>query len=139
MTVHTATEAPSRPGVAASVVDATKVYGTGATQVRALDQVTLDFATGQFTAVMGPSGSGRSTLPQCLAGLDALTSGSAFVGGTDLGRLDDKRLTLLRRDRIGFVFQAYNLVPTLTALANVTLPRAADGAPRRRLRLPAVP
>jgi putative ABC transport system ATP-binding protein len=127
MTVETATEAPSRPGVAASVVDATKVYGTGATQVRALDRVTLDFAGGQFTAIMGPSGSGKSTLLHCLAGLDTLTSGRAFVGGTDLSRLDDKRLTLLRRDRIGFVFQAYNLVPTLTALENVTLPATLAG------------
>jgi putative ABC transport system ATP-binding protein len=127
MTVHTATEAPSRPAVAASVVDATKVYGTGATEVRALDHVTLDFAAGQFTAVMGPSGSGKSTLLHCLAGLDALTSGQVRIGGTDLGRLDDKRLTLLRRDRIGFVFQAYNLVPTLTAFENVTLPATLAG------------
>jgi putative ABC transport system ATP-binding protein len=129
MTVHidATTQARSRPGVAASVVDATKVYGTGATQVRALDGVTLDFAGGQFSAIMGPSGSGKSTLLHCLAGLDTLTAGQAFVGGTDLSRLDDKQLTLLRRDRIGFVFQAYNLVPTLTALENLTLPAALAG------------
>jgi putative ABC transport system ATP-binding protein len=129
MTVHidATTQARSRPGVAASVVDATKVYGTGATQVRALDGVTLDFAGGQFSAIMGPSGSGKSTLLHCLAGLDTLTAGQAFVGGTDLSRLDDKQLTLLRRDRIGFVFQAYNLVPTLSALENLTLPATLAG------------
>jgi putative ABC transport system ATP-binding protein len=130
MTVHldtTTTEVRSHPGVAASVRDATKVYGRGATQVRALDGVTLEFAAGQFSAIMGPSGSGKSTLVHCLAGLDTLTSGSAFVGGIDLTHLDDKRLTLLRRDRIGFVFQAFNLVPTLTALENVTLPATLAG------------
>jgi putative ABC transport system ATP-binding protein len=131
MTIHldttTATKARSHPGVAASVRDATKVYGRGATQVRALDGVTLEFAAGQFSAIMGPSGSGKSTLVHCLAGLDTLTSGSAFVGGVNLTHLDDKRLTLLRRDRIGFVFQAYNLVPTLTALENITLPAALAG------------
>jgi putative ABC transport system ATP-binding protein len=127
MTVHTAAEAPSRPGVAASVVDATKVYGRGATEVRALDGVTLDFASGQFTAIMGPSGSGKSTLVHCIAGLDTLTSGEVRVGGIELSRLDDKRLTLLRRDRIGFVFQAFNLVPTLTAKENITLPAMLAG------------
>jgi putative ABC transport system ATP-binding protein len=127
MTVHTATEAPSRPGVAASVVDATKVYGRGATEVRALDGVTLDFASGEFTAIMGPSGSGKSTLVHCIAGLDTLTSGEVRVGGIELSRLDDKRLTLLRRDRIGFVFQAFNLVPTLTAKENITLPAMLAG------------
>jgi putative ABC transport system ATP-binding protein len=134
MTIHldtttttTITEARSHPGVAASVIDATKVYGRGATQVRALDGVTLDFPSGQFSAIMGPSGSGKSTLVHCVAGLDTLTSGSAFVGGVDLASLDDKRLTLLRRDRIGFVFQAYNLVPTLTALENITLPATLAG------------
>ena len=117
----------SRPGMAASVVDATKVYGKGATQVRALDGVTLDFPSGQFSAIMGPSGSGKSTLMHCVAGLDTLTSGQVRVGGIDLTRLDDKHLTLLRRDRIGFVFQAYNLVPTLTALENITLPATLAG------------
>jgi putative ABC transport system ATP-binding protein len=129
MTVHidTTIEAQSRPGMAASVIDATKVYGKGATQVRALDGVTLDFPSGQFSAIMGPSGSGKSTLMHCVAGLDTLTSGQVRVGGIDLGRLDDKHLTLLRRDRIGFVFQAYNLVPTLTALENITLPATLAG------------
>ena len=129
MTVHidTTIKAQSRPGMAASVIDATKVYGKGPTQVRALDDVTLDFATGQFSAIMGPSGSGKSTLMHCVAGLDTLTSGQVRVGGIDLTRLDDKHLTLLRRDRIGFVFQAYNLVPTLTALENITLPATLAG------------
>jgi putative ABC transport system ATP-binding protein len=89
--------------------------------------VTLDFASGQFTAIMGPSGSGKSTLVHCIAGLDTLTSGEVRVGGIELSRLDDKRLTLLRRDRIGFVFQAFNLVPTLTAKENITLPAMLAG------------
>jgi putative ABC transport system ATP-binding protein len=129
MTVHidTTIKAQSRPGMAASVIDATKVYGKGATQVRALDAVTLDFPSGQFSAIMGPSGSGKSTLMHCVAGLDTLTSGQVRVGGVELTRLDDKHLTLLRRDRIGFVFQAYNLVPTLTALENITLPATLAG------------
>jgi putative ABC transport system ATP-binding protein len=129
MTVHidTTIKAQSRPGMAASVVDATKVYGKGATEVRALDGVTLDFPSAQFSAIMGPSGSGKSTLMHCVAGLDTLTSGQARVGGIELTRLDDKHLTLLRRDRIGFVFQAYNLVPTLTALENITLPAILAG------------
>ncbi len=129
MTLHidATTEAPSRPAVAASAINASKVYGTGATEVRALDGVTLDFATGVFTAIMGPSGSGKSTLMHCVAGLDTLTSGEVRVGGVDLTRLDDKHLTLLRRDRIGFVFQAYNLIPTLTALENITLPATLAG------------
>jgi putative ABC transport system ATP-binding protein len=123
----TTTQARGHSGVAASAVEATKVYGKGATEVRALDGVTLDFAVGQFSAIMGPSGSGKSTLVHCVAGLDTLTSGQVRVGGVDLTRLDDKRLTLLRRDRIGFVFQAFNLVPTLTALENITLPAALAG------------
>ena len=129
MTVHidTTIKTQSRPGMAASVIDATKVYGKGATQVRALDGVTLDFPNGQFSAIMGPSGSGKSTLIHCVAGLDTLTSGQVRVGGVELTRLDDKHLTLLRRDRIGFVFQAYNLVPTLTALENITLPATLAG------------
>jgi putative ABC transport system ATP-binding protein len=107
---------------AARVVDAVKVYGSGETAVRALDGVTVDFPTGRFTAVMGPSGSGKSTLLHTVAGLDTLTSGRAFVGEVDLGSLSDRQLTGLRRDAIGFVFQAFNLVPTLTARENVTLP-----------------
>ena len=125
--IDTTTGPRSRSGAAASVVDGTKVYGRGATEVRALDGVTLEFAGGQFSAIMGPSGSGKSTLVHCVAGLDTLTSGEVRVGGIDLARLDDKRLTLLRRDRIGFVFQAYNLVPTLTALENITLPATLAG------------
>ncbi|GAA3901689.1 ABC transporter ATP-binding protein [Streptomyces sp. NPDC003631] len=107
---------------AAQVVDAVKVYGSGDTAVRALDGVSVAFAAGRFTAIMGPSGSGKSTLMHCAAGLDTLTSGSALIGDTDLSSLDDRRLTLLRRDRIGFVFQAFNLVPTLTVAENITLP-----------------
>ena len=113
--------------VAARAVGATKVYGRGETAVTALDQVDVEFAAGAFTAIMGPSGSGKSTLMHCVAGLDNLTSGEVFIGDTDLSRLDDKRLTLLRRDKIGFVFQAFNLVPTLTALENITLPMALAG------------
>ncbi|MFB8177571.1 ABC transporter ATP-binding protein [Streptomyces sp. NPDC055966] len=107
---------------AAGVRDAVKVYGGGDTAVRALDGVTVDFPAGRFTAIMGPSGSGKSTLMHCAAGLDTLTSGTARIGDTDLGALDDRRLTLLRRDRIGFVFQAFNLVATLTVAENITLP-----------------
>ncbi|WP_330292930.1 ABC transporter ATP-binding protein [Streptomyces sp. NBC_00576] len=107
---------------AAHVVDAVKVYGGGDTAVRALDAVSVGFPAGRFTAIMGPSGSGKSTLMHCAAGLDTLTSGAAFIGDTQLGALDDRRLTLLRRDRIGFVFQAFNLVPTLTVAENITLP-----------------
>ncbi|MFJ3211036.1 ABC transporter ATP-binding protein [Streptomyces flaveolus] len=116
MTTTTLTRAAAR------VVDAAKVYGGGDTAVRALDGVSVDFPAGRFTAIMGPSGSGKSTLMHCAAGLDTLTSGAAHVGDTDLSTLDDRRLTLLRRDRVGFVFQAFNLVPTLTVAENITLP-----------------
>ncbi len=112
---------------AAEAVDAVKVYGRGETSVRALDGVSVSFATGRFTAIMGPSGSGKSTLMHCLAGLDTLTSGRVIIGDTDLGSLDDKALTMLRRDRVGFVFQQFNLVPTLTALENITLPMDLAG------------
>ena len=108
--------------VAARAVDLVKVYGHGDTAVKALDGVTVEFATGQFSAIMGPSGSGKSTLMHCMAGLDTLTAGQVYVGGTELSGLGDKELTTLRRDKVGFVFQAYNLVPTLTALENITLP-----------------
>ena len=100
----------------------TKIYGEGGTRVLALDDVSAQFAAGAFTAIMGPSGSGKSTLMHCLAGLDSVTSGQVFVGETEVTSLDDKQLTTLRRDRIGFVFQSFNLVPTLTALENITLP-----------------
>ena len=98
----------------------------------ALDDVSIEFPDGQFTAIMGPSGSGKSTLLHCLAGLDTLTAGKTFVGEVELGSLTDRQLTLLRRDRIGFVFQAFNLVPTLSALDNITLPMTLAGtAPDR--------
>ncbi|MFI1911622.1 ABC transporter ATP-binding protein [Nocardia sp. NPDC020380] len=109
-------------GVAARATDLVKTYGSGDTQVRALAGVTAQFAKGEFTAIMGPSGSGKSTLMHCLAGLDSASGGSVHIGDTDLTRLSDKEMTQLRRDRIGFVFQAFNLVPTLTALENITLP-----------------
>ncbi len=120
---------------AARVVDAVKIYGKGDTEVRALDGVSVDFPAGRFTAIMGPSGSGKSTLMHCAAGLDTLTSGSACIGGTDLSTLDDSALTLLRRERVGFVFQAFNLVPTLTVAENITLPMDLAGAPHDRERL----
>ena len=112
---------------AARVVDAVKVYGKGETAVRALDGVDVEFGRGRFTAIMGPSCSGKSTLLHCLAGLDTLTYGSACIGDVDLGRLDDRRLTRLRRNRIGFVFQAFNLLPTLTAAENIVLPLSLAG------------
>jgi putative ABC transport system ATP-binding protein len=110
-------------------VQLVKEYGGGDTKVVALDGVDVAFARSHFTAIMGPSGSGKSTLMHCMAGLDSATSGEVYIGDVDLTRLDDKRLTRLRRDKVGFVFQAYNLVPTLTALENITLP--ADIAGRR--------
>ncbi|WP_393054578.1 ABC transporter ATP-binding protein [Streptomyces sp. LN549] len=123
---------------AARVVDAVKVYGTGDTEVRALDGVSVGFPAGRFTAIMGPSGSGKSTLMHCAAGLDTLTSGTAFIGDTELGALDDRRLTLLRRRRIGFVFQAFNLLPTLTVAENITLPMDLAGERSDRARLDAL-
>jgi putative ABC transport system ATP-binding protein len=113
--------------IAARAEGASKIYGTGDTQVVALDDVTIDFDAGRFTAIMGPSGSGKSTLMHCVAGLDSLTSGRVFIGDTDLTSLKDKDLTILRRERVGFVFQAFNLVPTLTALENITLPLSLGG------------
>jgi putative ABC transport system ATP-binding protein len=113
---------PGSPTPAARAVDLTKSYGTGDAVVRALDGVNVEFERGRFTAVMGPSGSGKSTLMHCLAGLDTPTAGRAFVGEQEIERLDDAGLTGLRRDQIGFVFQSFNLVPTLTAGENITLP-----------------
>jgi putative ABC transport system ATP-binding protein len=113
---------PPGPAVAARAVNVSKIYGSGDTKVLALDNVSADFVRGEFTAIMGPSGSGKSTLMHCLAGLDTATSGSVLIGDIDLTGLSDKKMTKLRRDRIGFVFQAFNLVPTLTALENITLP-----------------
>jgi putative ABC transport system ATP-binding protein len=112
---------------AARAEHATKTYGTGATTVNALDDVTMGLVTGEFTAIMGPSGSGKSTLMHCMAGLDTLTSGQVFVGDTDLATLSDRDRTVLRRDRLGFVFQAFNLLPTLTAQENITLPADLAG------------
>jgi putative ABC transport system ATP-binding protein len=112
---------------AARTVDATKVYGEDQTEVRALDGVTVEFARAEFTAIMGPSGSGKSTLLHCVAGLDSLTSGHAFIGAKDLSTLNDRALTILRRDQIGFIFQAYNLLPTMTAAENLTLPLRLAG------------
>ncbi len=129
MTVATAeaTPRPSSDDVAARAVDARKVYGEGDTTVHALAGVTVDFAAGEFTAIMGPSGSGKSTLMHCLAGLDSLTSGSVWIEGIDLTTLKERQLTQLRRDRVGFVFQAFNLVPTLSAEENMVLPMSLAG------------
>ncbi len=119
-------EITTRP--AARTVDAVKTYGEGDTAIHALDGVTVDVAAAEFTAVMGPSGSGKSTLLHCLAGLDSLTSGEVWLGDIELGSLSDRQLTLLRRERLGFVFQAYNLLPMLTAQENITLPLDLAGA-----------
>ncbi len=108
--------------IAAAAFGATKIYGAGDTEVRALDGVDVRFETSRFTAIMGPSGSGKSTLLHALAGLDTLTSGSVWIGDVDLGTLKERQLTRLRRDRIGFVFQSFNLVPMLTAQENIELP-----------------
>jgi putative ABC transport system ATP-binding protein len=116
------------PTMAAARAEAiSKVYGKGDATVQALDHVSVAFARGRFTAIMGPSGSGKSTLMHCVAGLDTVTSGRVFLGDVELGRLSDRKLTKLRRDRVGFVFQAFNLVPTLTALENITLPQRLAG------------
>ncbi len=119
--------APVTAPPAARAEQAVKQYGRGDTTVSALAGVDVAIEAGRFTAIMGPSGSGKSTLMHCLAGLDTLTSGRVLVGDTDLSTLNDKALTLLRRDRIGFVFQSYNLVPTLNALENITLPSSLAG------------
>ena len=113
--------------LAARAIHASKVYGSGEAEVRALDGISVDFERSRFTAIMGPSGSGKSTLLHCLAGLDRLTGGQVFIGDVDISKLSEKQLTILRRDRLGFVFQAYNLVPTLNALENITLPMALAG------------
>lgn len=112
---------------AAHAVDLRKTYGSGDTAVHALDGITVELGKGEFTAIMGPSGSGKSTLMHCMAGLDTPTSGSVFIGDTDLADLRDKEITALRRDRLGFIFQAFNLVPTLTAEENITLPAKIAG------------
>jgi putative ABC transport system ATP-binding protein len=124
-------QAPAAP--AARARDVRKVYGRGPAAVTALDGVSLDIPAGSFTAVMGPSGSGKSTLLHCMAGLDTVTGGRLWIGETEITGLRDRQLTRLRRDRVGFVFQAYNLLPVLSAAANITLPldiagRAAEPA-----------
>ena len=113
--------------VMARVVDAYKIYGKEQTEVRALNGVNIDFEKGVFTAIMGPSGSGKSTLLHCAAGLDKLTTGSAMIGNTDLGLIKDRELTMLRRKKVGFIFQSFNLVPTLTAKENILLPLSIAG------------
>jgi putative ABC transport system ATP-binding protein len=113
--------------LAARVADAVKVYGRAENEVRALDGVTVGFEAGRFSAIMGPSGSGKSTLMHVVAGLDDLTSGTALIGDTDISKLDDRKLTKLRRDRIGFIFQSFNLVPTLNAAENIRLPARLAG------------
>jgi putative ABC transport system ATP-binding protein len=127
----TATLAPATTAVAA-MVHGVKVHGEGETEVHALDDVSVEFPAGRFSIIMGPSGSGKSTLLQCMAGLDTLTSGQTFIGDVELGGLSDKQLTLLRREKIGFVFQSFNLIPMLTAEENILLPmRLARKQPDR--------
>ncbi len=128
MSAPVVASAPPAAGFAARATSLTKSYGEGDTIVRALDDVSIELGRGEFTAIMGPSGSGKSTLMHCLAGLDSVTSGSVQIGDTELTGLSDKKMTQLRRDRVGFVFQAFNLVPTLTALENITLPLDIAGS-----------
>jgi putative ABC transport system ATP-binding protein len=123
--VHRPNASPT--GIAARAIDVVKVYGQGDAAVEALAGVSVAFPDGQFTAVMGPSGSGKSTLLHCLAGLDRVTSGRVLIGDVDLSTLKDKQLTRLRRDKVGFIFQAFNLVPTLTAAENIVLPLLIAG------------
>jgi len=118
---------PTRSAAAARAVDASKVYGLGEAEVRALDHISVEFGAGQFSAIMGPSGSGKSTLLHCLAGLDRVTSGQVFLGDLEITALHEKAMTRVRRDRLGFIFQSFNLIPTLTALENITLPMVAAG------------
>ncbi len=129
MTSPAVTTSATSPGSAAArAIGLTKVYGSGESEVHALAGVTLDLRAGEFTAIMGPSGSGKSTLMHCLAALDTPTSGEVIVDGTELGSLGDKELTVLRRTRIGFIFQAFNLIPTLTAKENILLPLSLAGS-----------
>jgi putative ABC transport system ATP-binding protein len=123
----TETLSPPNVGVAARAVDASKVYGSGEAEVRALDKISVAFQTARLTAIMGPSGSGKSTLLHCMAGLDRLTSGRILLGDIEISHASEKELTLVRRDKIGFIFQAYNLIPTLNALENMTLPMSLAG------------
>jgi putative ABC transport system ATP-binding protein len=123
----TETLTPPSLDVAARAVDASKIYGSGEAEVRALNRINVQFETGRLSAIMGPSGSGKSTLLHCMAGLDRLTSGQIFLGDIDISRANEKELTLIRRDQLGFIFQAYNLIPTLNALENMTLPMSLAG------------
>jgi putative ABC transport system ATP-binding protein len=126
--VHTSPDAGGDPAAtAASARQVTKAYGTGETRVTALDAVDVAIQRGRFTAIMGPSGSGKSTLMHCLAGLDTVSEGRIWIGDTEITGLKDKQLTELRRDKVGFIFQAYNLLPTLNALENITLPMDIAG------------
>ncbi|GAA2626054.1 ABC transporter ATP-binding protein [Streptomyces axinellae] len=130
MSMQAAAPAPAHSPTASAAARATglsKVYGEGDTRVVALDSVSVEFGRGRFTAIMGPSGSGKSTLMHCMAGLDSVSAGSARIGETELTALKDRQLTRLRRDSVGFVFQSFNLLPTLTALENITLPTAIAG------------
>jgi putative ABC transport system ATP-binding protein len=129
MTTEPSATTPDTAGVSAAALarNLTKVYGQGDTQVTALDDVDIAFSRGHYTAIMGPSGSGKSTLMHCMAGLDSITAGSVFIGEVEVNRLDDRALTRLRRDAVGFIFQSFNLVPTLTALENITLPMDIAG------------
>ncbi len=113
--------------IAARMSEGVKIYGTGTAEVRALDGIDIGFEKARFTAIMGPSGSGKSTLLHALAGLDNLTSGTVYIGDVELGSLNDRKLTLLRRERVGFIFQAFNLIPTLSAEENITLPMDIAG------------
>ena len=129
----TGTPEPAVSGAAARAVSLVKTYGKGDTEVRALDGVDIEFGRNEFTAIMGPSGSGKSTLMHVMAGLDSATTGSAYIGETDLSELNDKELTTLRRDRLGFIFQSFNLVPTLTAAENITTSRCPRALRAARL------
>ena len=116
------TQGKDLQNIAARAESASKIYGSGESEVKALDNVSVSFERGKFSAIMGPSGSGKSTLMHCIAGLDALTEGNVFIGDTDLSQLNDKEITKLRREKIGFIFQSFNLIPTLNAYENITLP-----------------
>jgi putative ABC transport system ATP-binding protein len=118
---------PVAATVAARAEEVTKVYGSGEAAVRALDNITVEFAESRYTAIMGPSGSGKSTLLHCLAGLDRVTAGRVVLGDIEISSVSEKQLTVVRRDKIGFVFQSYNLIPTLNAIENITLPLALAG------------
>ena len=126
ITVPTETT-PTETGVAARTLGAMKIYGSGEAEVHALDGIDVEFSRHKYTAIMGPSGSGKSTLLHCLAGLDRVSTGQVFLGDIEISACSEKELTLIRRDNIGFIFQSYNLIPTLTAAENITLPLALAG------------